>query len=65
VENELLKNTKLVREQKEIELQIKKTKESNSKKREKMEQREVAQAAQESNPNDFSSSDLGGVGLHS
>jgi hypothetical protein len=65
VENELLKNTKLVREQKEIELQIKKTKESNSKKREKMEQREVAQAAQESNPNDFSSSDLGGVGLYS
>lgn len=30
-----------------------------------MEQREVAEAALESNPNDFSSSDLGGVGVSS
>ena len=30
-----------------------------------MEQREVAEAAKESNPNEFSSSDLGGIGQSS
>lgn len=35
------------------------------KQREEAERKEVAQAALESNPNDFSSSDLGGVGLSS
>jgi hypothetical protein len=64
-EKELFKNTDLVREQKKIELQILSKKATNKKQVNEMEQREVAEAALESNPNDFSSSDLGGVGVSS
>lgn len=54
-----------MREQKKIELQILNKKATNKKQVNEMEQREVAEAALESNPNDFSSSDLGGVGVSS